>query len=231
MNREEIENTKNGRLESFQGAKHLLVSFGGIQAGLGIPVFEFFNSIADISCDKIFLRDFEQAWYQIGVDNELNSFEKVANYLKETIRKNKYDKVCFMGNSMGGYAAILFGSYLSVDQVISFAPQTFIDKWKRRLYKDGRWSEQINRIHASPSKNKIFHDLKKHLKNHSSAKTKIHIYFSPTDKLDKKHASRLKHFSNITLHSVNKGGHAVVKTIRDSGELNTLLSSFFKPYS
>lgn len=68
MEKNKIENTKIGKLEEFNGNKNLLVSFGGIAQGLGMPVFEFFNSISDIPCDKIFLRDFHQAWYQKGVD-------------------------------------------------------------------------------------------------------------------------------------------------------------------
>ena len=45
MNRIEIENTKTSILSEINNNKQLLVSFGGIQQGLGIPVFEFFNSI------------------------------------------------------------------------------------------------------------------------------------------------------------------------------------------
>src|SRR5690554_537187 len=108
MKKEEIEEYKNGNLIDLQGNKNLLVSFGGIYQGLGIPVFEFFNSISDIECDKIFLRDFNQAWYHKGVDSNLDDMEKVIEFLRSTIRKNKYDKVCFLGNSMGGYAALLF---------------------------------------------------------------------------------------------------------------------------
>lgn len=48
MKREEIENTNKGILIDFNGRKNLLVLFGGIHQGLGMPVFEFFNSISDI---------------------------------------------------------------------------------------------------------------------------------------------------------------------------------------
>ena len=43
MDRAEIENKENGILEDLNGYKNLLISFGGIRQGLGIPVFEFFN--------------------------------------------------------------------------------------------------------------------------------------------------------------------------------------------
>jgi esterase/lipase len=57
-------------------------------------------------------------------------------YLEGIIKINKYDNICFIGNSMGGYAAILFGTLLNIDNIISFAPQTFIDKFNLFLYFD-----------------------------------------------------------------------------------------------
>lgn len=75
IEKEKLENTKSGRLEDFKGNKNLFVSFGSIMQGLGMPVFEFFNSISDITCDKVFLRDFHLAWYQKGVDDELDHIE------------------------------------------------------------------------------------------------------------------------------------------------------------
>jgi len=47
-----IENTQKGYISKFQGHTTLRVSFGGIKQGLGMPVFEFFNSISDIPCNK-----------------------------------------------------------------------------------------------------------------------------------------------------------------------------------
>lgn len=145
-------------------SNNLLVSFGGIQQWLGMPVFEFFNSISDIECDKIFFRDFNQAWYQKGVDNGLNSTNKIITHLEDKIDAKQYNKVCFLGNSMGGYALILFGSILNVDNVISFAPQTFIDRFNRLLNFDRRWSKQIRKVHRYENKRKEFFDLKKFLR-------------------------------------------------------------------
>lgn len=228
VDRKELEKTDKGVLEDFRGSKNLLVSFGGISQGLGIPVFEFFNSISDIQCDKVFLRDYNQAWYQKGIDSDLNHIDKVTDYLQDIIVKNKYDKICFLGNSMGGYAAILFGSIIDVDTVISFAPQTSIDRFYRLVNRDFRWFKQIRRVHASKSKRKDFFDLKKHLEMNNSYNTDINIYYSPTDVLDRKHAERMKAQKNITLHQIDKGGHAVVKVVRDNGELKSLITSTFE---
>ncbi len=227
MKREEIEKTDKGILEDFQNRKNLLVSFGGISQGLGIPLFEFFNSISDIDCDKVYLRDFKQAWYQKGVDNQIDSIIKVNEYLGEIIKTKKYEKVCFMGNSMGGYAAILFGTMLNVDKVISFSPQSYINKWNRFRFSDKRWQNQISSIYNYENKKPEYFDLNHYLKKNKPYKTQINIFYSSNHQLDKKHAERLKKRNNITLHSFTDGGHEVVKKLRDSGELKSLIQSSF----
>lgn len=227
MTREEIEKTNHGKLTDFKGHKQLLVSFGGIQQALGIPVFEFFNSISDIPCDKIFFRDFHQQWYQKGVDSELNHIDKITDYLKKVIAQNDYNKVCFLGNSMGGYAAILFGSILNIDTVIAFAPQSYIDRFNRFINSDKRWLEQISQVHSYKNKKSKYFDLKKHLSKLKSYKTEIHIYYSPNYSLDKKHAERLKRKKNVILHSIQKGGHSIVVTARDNGILKSAIKASF----
>ena len=227
MNREEIEKTQKGILTDLNDHSNLLVSFGGIRQGLGIPVFEFYNSISDINCDKIYFRDFNQSWYQKGVDSELNHITKVTEYLKSIVRSHKYDNICFLGNSMGGYASILFGSTLNVDKVIAFSPQTSISRLYRLLNFDLRWGKQITQVHHFKHKVKAYFDLKKYLKHNSSYQTQIHIYYSLNDKLDKKHAERLGPENNVTLHPIEEGGHAVAKVVRNRGELKSLIKSTF----
>ena len=228
MIRDDIEKTNKGKLEEINGQSNLLVSFGGVNQGLGMPVFEFFNSISDIHCDKIYLRDFQQAWYQKGVDSEIDNLDKVVEYLNNIISKNNYDKVCFLGNSMGGYAAILFGIILNVDSVISFAPQSFIDISNRLRNFDARWMKKISKIYFYKGKRSEYFDLKKHLSKCKPYKTEINVYYSPNHRLDRKHAERLKKQENIILHPISAGGHAVVKVVRNSGELKSLIKSAFK---
>lgn len=57
----------------------LLISFGGIRQGMGIPVVEFFNSLKDAKCDKIFVRDFHQMWYHKGVNKDILSIPDLEN--------------------------------------------------------------------------------------------------------------------------------------------------------
>ena len=222
LSRESIENSKSGVLSDIKGRKNLLVTFGGIQQGIGVPVFEFFNSVKDLSCDKIFIRDFNQTWYQQGIDEQLNTTDTIAEYLKEKIQENAYKNICFLGNSMGGYAAILFGLKLNVDYVISFAPQTFYDKKSRLLNWDRRWMTQMRNIHKL-QKNHSNSDLRNILTDTAGSKTRIYVYYSPKHRLDNIHAKRIENYDAVTLKPVIEGGHNIVKTVRDRGEIKLIL--------
>lgn len=68
----------------------------------------------------IFLRDIYKKWYVYGINTKCCSIEKVYELLKkETVG---YD-VTTVGNSAGGYAAVLFGSMLQARHCFSFSGQ------------------------------------------------------------------------------------------------------------
>lgn len=226
IDRKQIEESSQGILQDTQESNNLLVSFGGRRQGLGMPVFEFFDSLKHISCDKFFFRDFHQSWYQKGADEEINSILKIRDYLEEQISQHQYQSVCFIGNSMGGYASLLFGTMLNINRVIAFAPQTFVDRVNRLRYLDRRWRPQIKNVHNNPNKESQYFDLKAHLVN-QTYDTELNIFYSPNHRLDKIHAERMKNISNVTLHSIPEGGHGVVKEVRDSGRLLELIEGAF----
>lgn len=195
----------------------LVITFGGIRQGVGMPVFEFQNILKKYNCHQVFIRDSKQAWYQNGVMG-YESIEILKAKL-ETIT-NGYPNVIFIGNSMGGFAAIMFGVLLNITKVIAFSPQTFIDRLRRWRYGDKRWSTQIKEVHLSKINKKT--NLKNIIRitNHT---TIINVYYSNSDKLDKVHAERLNLLENVVLNSYNYGGHNLIKEMRANNELLKVL--------
>ena len=218
--------SEDGILEDSKQCDGLLVSFGGKKRGLGMPVFEFFKAVKEINCDKLFVRDFNHAWYQKGVDSTINDFEKLLAFLKNYIEKGNYKKVVFLGNSMGGYAAILFGTMLNVNSVISFVPQTFFDRKNGLIYCDFRSFRQRRKAEKLSGK-MGYADLKSFLSNNQNYLTKINIYYSPKHRLDKIHSTRMKKLRGINLFPQSVGGHRVVKEMRDNGALREILNDQF----
>lgn len=224
MENEDLVN-KGILIDEVKNSRNLLVSFGGIKQGMGIPVFEFYKSFQTIECNKIFIRDFKQMWYQKGVDEEISSIAKLIDHLDRLLTKKNYSKVCFIGNSMGGFGAILCGAILNIDKVIVFSPQTFIDRKNRILKMDRRWQKQISNVYKNSNSTSLF-DLKQVIKK-KKIQTKFDIHYSTDDRLDRVHAERLSKISQVNLFSYNKGGHNLVKELKASKQLESILSNIF----
>ncbi len=208
---------------SFPG-QPLLVAFGGIAGELGIPPFEFFNLSKEFNVNRIYVRDLTQSWYQMGLPGLADNVEEVSLVLKEKISELNANKVVFIGNSMGGYAAILFGILLNADIVHAFSPQTFINRFHRFIYRDRRWRKYLTNVYKNSHKK--YFDLRKVIHQDSrKLHCEINIYYSSNHRLDKIHAEHMKNIGIITLHSYAEGGHRLVKTLRDEGSLKSIINN------
>lgn len=191
---------------------------------MGIPPFEFFQVTKSLPINKIYLRDPFQCWYHHGLPGIAGDIPGIANYLSSILDSHNINKCVLIGNSMGGFAAILFGILLNAQVVHAFSPQTFIDRFSRWRFSDQRWQKQINKIYLLKSKK--FLNLKKKLskRNHNGI---FNIYYSLAEPLDVIHAKRVEKYKNIQLHHYSSGGHDLVKSLRDAGELGDLIKRSF----
>ncbi|MET3548133.1 hypothetical protein ABID47_004761 [Paenibacillus favisporus] len=210
----------------------LLIFFGGISKGLhsgmGIPLFEYLKISESLDSKKVFIRDFDQAWYHkgLGVSNIYN-MHTLKTYLEGLIKISRTENVVLIGNSMGGYASILLGSLINYPiKVLAFSPQTFIGKVNSEVNNDNRWYNEMQNIpEGLPEEyldlNKMFNKRK----NDSHFKRYI-IHFT---QIDSSHAYNLIKFDNVTLfeHTNNdpESGHELVKILKNNGKLIEILKN------
>lgn len=201
----------------------LVVAFGGIAQQLSMPPFEFKNFLTNNFGDInfIFIRDMEQAWYFNGIRGLSENIEENIKGIKEIIKDIPANKIIFIGNSMGGYASILYGILLNIDNVLAFAPQTFIDKDTRKKTGDDRWKNQINKIHKKLSDHPYFN-----LNNLNDVEnnTKVHLFYGNRSKLDVIHANNLKQNKNTSLFLEKNSSHGVIKDLKKSGKLKKIFN-------
>ena len=207
-----------------EGSKKLYIFFGGIVAGIVIPPFEFFNASKLLQENKIFLRDFSQSWYHGGITGIGPNIEAIADYLRSEISSIAPAEVIFVGNSMGGYAAILFSTLTEYGRVIAFSPQTFIGQRLRNKYVDLRWAEQIARTHQLPFYRAEYEDLRAVLLSASSG-CQVAIYVAADYQLDCHHANYISDIAGVHIHTVQGQGHEIIKNLRDTGKLAHIMVS------
>lgn len=224
MDQERTNENRSPVLEELRpGARRLYFLFGGINSRVGMPQFEFYRSAQILDEHKIFLRDFSQSWYQRGLPGIAADPFELGEYLKSRIAELAPEQVTFVGNSMGGFAAILFASMLGTGRAIAFAPQTFISPGRRLAARDFRWTRQLLPTYAATAFRPHLYDLPSALGKRLSRPSAIDIYYSRHERLDALHAETLAGLESVQLHPRDVGGHMLVRHLRDTGALADVL--------
>lgn len=206
-------------------AQTLVITFGGIGGQVMIPPFEFFRTMDGIDAHQFFIRDTSRAWYQKGVTGFGESIPDVATSCRAVVEACGARRVVCVGNSAGGFAALLIGSLLSADQILAFAPQTFIGPWRRLRYVDFRFRNHIPNTRQVNRSQRIV-DVRPAVRSTSASDRPVDLFFSADDRLDRVHSLRLREVRGVRLHPLRLGlGHGVVRGLRDSGYLRCLLRS------
>src|ERR1700720_974617 len=108
-----------------------IISFSGIGMGLGgIQIEEFRKSLVGTSKNIYFVKDKTRHWYN-------SSFDEICCVLNENLSCRGVDHAITLGNSMGGFGAIIFaGKLRGCRSAIAFSAQSAVDPaivpWEQR---------------------------------------------------------------------------------------------------
>jgi hypothetical protein len=204
-------------------ARTLLVTFGGLGAlGRG-PGFEFETTARTLPVKRLFVTDPEQAWYHRGGAPGA-AIADVAHSISELLAGREVERLVTIGNSAGGYAALIFGTLLAADAVISFAPQTVLDPEVLAKMGDHRWDGLLLPLAARGALEEQWLDLRTALPPRRRRDTRYKVYFDETIVWDRLHAERLRELEGVRFYRFGRGGHRLVRGLRDSGALTRLLT-------
>ncbi len=204
------------------GSEKLFLFFGGLVGSIGMFPFEFYRSAQILDHSKIFFRDISQAWYQRGLPGIGGNAHAVGDYLQAKIEESGATEIRFVGNSMGGYAALMFCAMIGRGKAITFVPQTFICPKKRLLLGDERYQDKVQALHRNLTATDIV-DLKRWI-GERNPEMEAQVHVSDEDPIDMLHANELEGFGNIEIYRYQQGGgHDLVQWLRDEGELARIL--------
>lgn len=202
----------------------LLLAFAGFAGKMGIPMFEFVNITRQLAnINVIFLRDCKQFWYQHGLPGIGKNVDDIVEFLRKYTQHASTKRVVTIGNSGGGYAAILFAHLLQVDECHAFSPKTFINPIGRILEGNFKYVTRRLRLAISSQAQKKYFCLRKVLENDPRKKPYIHLYFSQGFKNDTSHASRLQGVPCIQLHPMDHDKHNLIRILKKRGDLDRII--------
>jgi hypothetical protein len=202
----------------------LAIAFGGIASRLGgIAPFEFLSALDPATVRRVFVRDLDQCWYQQGVRGVSSDLEGTTAALRAMIERMGVQRVVTVGTSAGGFAAIYFGCQLGVDGVVAFAPQTFTSRRLRAWHRDRRWAAEIANVDRLDQA-RVCRDIVPVVARaeRECRAPAMEIHYGSEVRIDRVHARRLARFGSVVVHE-HPGGHNVAKSLRDRGELGTVL--------
>jgi hypothetical protein len=210
-------------------SRTLLIAFGGMRGQLGMPPFEFFKATGGIPVKRLFVRDLRQAWYHRGIPGHGSTIEAVGESLGELVASHGVDRLVAVGNSAGGYAALLFGTLLGADTVLCFAPQTVLELDVLADMGDHRWDEQLRELVADGGLDTRWTDLRRALPGIRRSDTRYELYFDDSFTIDRLHAERVGELEGARLHRLDGGAHGIAREMRRSGELESILHGALGP--
>ena len=169
------------------------------------------------------IRDLRIACYLLGLPGLGDDVESTAEGLGKQIRRAGANRVVFLGNSGGGFGSILYGCLLGVAEVHSFVPRTLVDPLRPDLVNGDSARQILARIKPDRESFDRFMDLRRLVEEIAPEnRPQIHIYYAEEDKMDEYHALRMRDLQGVTLHPLS-GTHLVIRQMRDSGELQSIL--------
>lgn len=188
---------KHFKVVERSGSKRLMVFLAGTDKTDG--KFDFWHVGNAQSCHLLFLNNGRNEWYQQGIPGFGDSHEGTVQCLKGLIDYLQVEEVFFVGVSMGGYGAVLYGAELGAN-VLAFGYDTRLkiagSRSQKRMPKDIRVA---------------FPDLRPLIE---ASSVKVLQVAGECDALDLVAASHIRDLANvntITLTGVGHGGAPFIK--------------------
>jgi hypothetical protein len=199
------------------------------------PRFDFFGRTKKLEkqlgvrFNRLLVRDLQNSWYHRGVPGLGTHVDEVAGTLRSLIRSIRPSRVMTIGQSMGGYAAILFGMLLRADRIVAFGPLSHLDPQEAVLYGDLRFLPVMQRLQLDPPES-AYLDLPR-LGEALDYQGHLHVIYGTypgnddglSGNLDAMHAFRLARLLKVTLHPYPAAEHPVVDWLVRNQQIDDLL--------
>lgn len=178
--------------------------------------FNFVRSVHRYPVNKIYLRDVHSCWYQLGTYG-YGSVQALSYELKRMLKKLGTQHSIFVGNSAGGFAALLFGFLCEADHIVAISPQTDLSLALRQ-HADKKMVYTYNPNTMSRANNSQYFKASNFSKKYRG---RLDIHYAGQSLPDVQHAGELVNIANYYRYNYNK--HDLVKHLKNTKLLNRIL--------
>lgn len=192
-------------------SRNLVISFrglGGAKGGAG-RVEEFWGSISQGGTNHmLFIADLAQSWY-----NHRGLMKRIRAYIQQILGRVQPVQVSAIGNSMGGYGAMIFSGFFPFDRVLAICPQATLDQ---DLVPDQRWARFARRTRVLRAP---------HVRDCVNPVTRYTVMLGARG-LERAQAAQMPSEGNIRVFLMRGYYHAVAEGLKAQGLMRPLIHSF-----
>ena len=194
--------------------RRMVVVFTGLKAGFGgAPLDEFAGSASDKGKNNVlFVTDRRATWF--AAPGLWRRIVKLTRYLRKS---EGIEEIVTLGNSMGGFGALLLPRDVRVRRAIAFSPQLTMD---RTLMDDTRWPDIKDK----------FGDLPVDNVGGTFADTKTQYYLTAGGgcREDVAHLDFAPEMNRVHRFVLPKGRHNIAGALKDAGLLSDVIGAIIR---
>ena len=189
----------------------MLLSFAGMGPARGRrrKALEFASIAGEGGHHVLFITDMRRSWY-----SRPGLRARIVREVEAIVRRETIHDLRAIGNSMGGYGAILFAADLPISHAAAFVPQIVMTP----------------EVLAMPQWNGVRRAIGDTVERHLgpimlSAPTRFAVVFGDQDIDDRIHVSHLPQAANINVLTLQGRDHKVARWLKEQGALHDLASA------
>lgn len=192
-------------------SSRLVVVFTGLKLSVGgESLDEFAGSVTEGGTNKVlFVTDRRATWYAAP-----GLWSRIVEMVEDVCDAERVDEVLSLGNSMGGYGALLLARDLEVRRAVAFAPQVTMDK---HLLDDVRWPDVATVWGPLPVP--CIGDTI------AGTKTEYLAHAGSNAPQDVAHLDRLPDHPRLYRRVWPRGRHNLARSLKDAGLLKDVISA------
>ena len=216
----------------------LVISFGFYNAATP-PAFDFYGRLKKLELisgrplNKLLLRDPRRLWYLTGIAGLSHDVPSTVAALRDHIARINPSCIITLGQSMGGFAAILYGVLLGARKTVCFGPVSCFDAAIWAAIGDKRWAPIIPELDATGVPYAAYQNLPALMHAHAGPLPDIDLVFGTSPgpgipreeavSYDAVHAFRFDRLPNVQLLPIHPSPHAAVEYLRQHGQMTEFL--------
>lgn len=206
------------RYDFSQNSEYLIVGFGSVRMFVdrkNNKGWEWDNTLKhrfkDFKFNRLFVGDINNSWWHTKYEGLSGHGPYVLrDFLLDKIKESGATKTLYLGVSMGGYGALLFGCLTEATKVMVFSPQTILSKGRRIRKK-------LNEKFKPYDVDESLTDLKQVLEEKGNNKTIYKVWHGSLNKSDAAAAKRISHINNVFIHPIKTKNHNPITKALKSG--------------